>query len=116
MKKISLFISVLIIIFYSCEDKKPTESPDDPKETIIPKSTKIIDIDEATDHFLSVSDDSTTFIFNSDILSTTDLNENDIMILNHGEGFIKKITEINNANNQVVVKSIHPVKYIFHSI
>jgi len=111
MKKwiIFLFLSGLLVIGCS---KSPLEPNQDEQlasnreaTTELPSSPKIISNSDWQNSFISLSSDSSTFTFDARVDTLYDFKVNDIMISTEGEGFLRRIIDIQRTRQHLVIKT-----------
>ena len=108
MKKILSFLSFiffisLIIFFQSCsEENNPVEAPNG-NEVIIPETTKSVDSTDYSSNLVNISNDSLTFTFESGFDTIYNPAVNDILVIENGEGLLRKITDIQSSGSQTVI-------------
>jgi len=107
MKNLSYYLISLSLLFYiGCkEDNNPVDPGNQDPTVKIPESTKIISETDYNSYFVSISNDSTVFTFSSAL--TTDYNPkvNDVLYIPTTTGLLRKITNIQQSNNQVIIST-----------
>ena len=110
MKKIGSFTLLLFLIsfltfFQSC---KKDENPTNPSEesTSIPATTKYFNQSDYNSYFLGFSSDSTQLYFNKNVDTKFNLKTNDMVVFSEGNGLLRKITNIQTTDSQLVVSTV----------
>jgi formylglycine-generating enzyme required for sulfatase activity len=109
MKNINLVLTMIAFLYVGCnKDSSPVTSTDS-SDVIIPSTTKVISSTDFANQLLSVSSDSSTFIFKQGVGSIDNLAIDDIMVSNKGSGLLRKISSIDKSNNQITVQTTQAV-------
>ena len=108
MKKILSFLSFiffisLIIFFQSCSEEENPVEPPNGNEVIIPETTKSIDSTDYSSNLVNISNDSLTFTFESGFNTKYNPAVSDILVIENGEGLLRKITDIQSSGSQTVI-------------
>jgi uncharacterized protein (TIGR02145 family) len=108
MKKLNSFFTVLtfisfVIFFQSCgEEENPVEPPDG-NQVKIPETTKSVDSTDYSSNLVNISNDSLTFTFQSEFSNIYKPAINDILVIENGDGLLRKITEIDSSGSSIVL-------------
>ena len=106
-KNIRTLLLIILVVLLSISCSKDKQNPIEPKEqeTIIPKTTKPITMEEVNNNLISISDDSTTFTFKKELNNKLNFKKDDIIIIPNGKGLLRKVTLVQTNNNKTVIKT-----------
>ncbi len=77
----------------------------DSVQSFIPENTLVIDDSTYTSNLISISPDSTQFTFMSSMDSVVKFKVDDIFVSTDGEGMLRKVTNVERNNDQIVVST-----------
>ena len=110
MKKTYSFVAFIIItmcglLFQSCSDEEnPVDTPNE-NEVRIPETTKSVDSTDYTANLINISEDSLTFIFQSEFTTKYKPSVNDVLVIANGSGLLRKITDIDSSGSGIVLST-----------
>jgi uncharacterized protein (TIGR02145 family) len=107
MKKIHSFLVLTTLIsfgifFQNCSEDNPVDPPDE-NQVKIPETTKSVDSTDYSSNLVNISNDSLTFTFQSEFDTIYNPAVNDILVIENGEGLLRKITDIDSSGSTVVL-------------
>ncbi len=94
---------IFTMIFNSCKEDED-DTPDEP-EVVIPETTKIISNEDWQSNIIEIDSADWTITFDGAITQKYDLETGDIIISGKGEGLLRKITELKDQDNKLIVKT-----------
>ncbi|MBI3193941.1 MAG: hypothetical protein HYZ34_05645 [Ignavibacteriae bacterium] len=103
-KNLMSTLALLFIITFiqlGCKNDGPSEPP--PPDIIIPSTTKTVDSTTFAYRLVSISSDSSTFVFNKGSETIDKLQTNDIIVTNKGMGMLRKVTQVSKSNTRDTV-------------
>ncbi len=105
-KKIIIPLVIVAIAFnWGCKKEASPVQPLPAPDTIIPTSTKPIDSTSFSNQLVSISQDSSTFVFNQGSATIDNLQTNDVLVSNKGLGMLRKVTSVAKSNGKVTVQT-----------
>lgn len=102
MKFYLLKIIIVALLFISCNKKDSIPLIPEEETSKIPETTKILTENDIIQNFVSMSEDSTTFTFNSSVANNRNFKINDVLVIPKEEGLLRKITNIHTSGNQII--------------
>lgn len=103
-----IILIVLFLFYTGCEKEKDIEEINGeaiPLETKIPETTKTISDDDWEDNFITLDTSDYTFTFEEEINTEYNFETGDILVSGVDEGYLRKITNVQIANNQIIVQT-----------
>lgn len=101
-----LFAAALFLYLAGCNKKHHPLEPVTSSEVIIPLTTKGIPAQDFDRQIVSISSDSTTFIFRTGLKVVDNLQPDDIIVSDQGLGVLRRIRTINKANGQITLHTV----------
>lgn len=99
-----LLLSLTIVVsFNSCKKEQPTAPEPEPEVKINPNA-RVID-STASQQLLSISSDGSTFTFSPQASAILSLRTNDIMVMQRDQGYLRKITSVQQQTNAIAVQT-----------
>lgn len=102
LKKLLVYLLITNLVFQACKKETNTTSPSDNK---IPETTKIIEPQIWKTNFIGVDSTNFTFSFDKNLSSELSLKEGDIIVSTDGYGFIRKITNITERGDSLIIET-----------
>ncbi|MCC5931112.1 MAG: SUMF1/EgtB/PvdO family nonheme iron enzyme [Cyclobacteriaceae bacterium] len=110
MKKLFTYLSFIALLFIAvgCEKELEIDIDENPGgyddgTTTIPASTKYISPGLWNTNFIGITEDSSTIVFKHDLLTDQPIKKGDVLISSEGDGFLRKVVEVNVENSQIEI-------------
>jgi N-acetylneuraminic acid mutarotase len=100
---LSLIFFGLLVFLNSCDMGQPLP-PEPVPEVKISPNARLID-STTSQQLLSISSDSSTFTFSTQASAILSLRPNDIMVMQREQGYLRKITSVQQQTNAIMVQT-----------
>jgi uncharacterized protein (TIGR02145 family) len=98
-----LIVIALLISQNGCKKNKDEITPDDSQTNVVPETTKVITDQDWNKNIISVDSSTWTLTFSSALTDNYDFKTGDVLISTEGEGLLRKITNIRNEGDHLVI-------------
>ena len=98
-------IFLVVVSWIGCKKDSGPVGPSALPEVIIPTTTKTVSQADFTAQFISISPDSSTFVFRQGGSSIDNLATNDVMVSDKGQGLLRKVISVTKQNGEIILQT-----------
>lgn len=108
MKYYFNFLTFIFLLFFwqGCKEENPVEPPSQNQEIIISSDAKVLSDSLVQESLISISQDSSIFIFSSGNNIIDNLEINDYIVSEKDLGFLRKIISVQKSDNKITLNTL----------